>query len=71
MTIHDVMVIHNPDRSYKKGPDVEATAILCDYAQVNNGKLYLTGAAANLVGTASAAPPHPISVAVGILITIP
>jgi hypothetical protein len=46
-------------------------AILCDYAQVNNGKLYLTGAAANLVGTPSAAPPHPISVAVGILVTIP
>ncbi|RDI23060.1 DUF6941 family protein [Lentzea flaviverrucosa] len=50
---------------------MDATAIICDYAQVNGGKLYIVGAAINLVGTPSAAPPHPISLSVGVLVTIP
>lgn len=50
---------------------MEASVIICDYAQVNSGKLYITGAAGNLLTTASAEAPHPISAWAGILITLP
>jgi hypothetical protein len=50
---------------------MEASVIICDYAQVNNGKLYIVGGAGNLLFTAKAEPPHPIGAWAGILITLP
>jgi hypothetical protein len=50
---------------------VRATAIICDYAQVHAGKMYLIGAPANLLITPAVGPPHPISAAIGIFVTIP
>lgn len=50
---------------------MEASVILCDYAQVHAGKLYIVGAPINLVGTPSPEAPHPINLAAGVLVTIP
>jgi Family of unknown function (DUF6941) len=50
---------------------VEGTLVLCDYAQVHASKLYIVGAGINLLLTSSPASPHPISAAVGILVTVP
>jgi hypothetical protein len=50
---------------------MEATVLICDYAQVHAGKLYVVGAGANLVGTLSNTPPYPISLAAAVMITIP
>lgn len=56
--------------SYTIGVVMEVDAFLCDFAQVNGGKLYVTGAGINLIGTAPA-PPHPVGLWLGIVITIP
>jgi hypothetical protein len=45
--------------------------MLCDYAQVSGGKLFISGAGINLLGTTTAAPPHPVSAALALLIRIP
>lgn len=50
---------------------MEATMIICDYAQVNNGKLYMVGGAGNLLPTPSADAPHPVNAWAAILITVP
>jgi hypothetical protein len=46
-------------------------AMLCDYAQVSGGKLFVSGAGVGLVGTSSAAPPHPVNFALALLVHIP
>jgi len=46
-------------------------AMLCDYAQVHAGKLFVSGAAVNLMGTSSRQGPHGINVYVAVLITVP
>ncbi|NUR03419.1 MAG: hypothetical protein HOY79_44955 [Streptomyces sp.] len=50
---------------------MEASVIICDYAQVNNGKLYITGGAVNLIATALAEAPHPIDAYAAITIAVP
>jgi uncharacterized protein DUF6941 len=50
---------------------MEATLILCDYAQVNGGKLYVVGAGINLLVTPTVSPPYPINVWLGALVTVP
>jgi hypothetical protein len=50
---------------------MDGVVIICDYAQANNGKLYVTGGAVNLVGTASVEAPHPVSLWAGIVVTVP
>lgn len=50
---------------------MEACLILCDYAQVNGGKLYVVGAGINLLVAPTASPPHPVNVWVGALVTVP
>jgi hypothetical protein len=50
---------------------MKADVMLCDFAQVHQGKLFVSGGSINLIGTPSAAPPHPISVWVAGLITVP
>jgi hypothetical protein len=47
------------------GPDVEVTMMLCDAAQVANGKLYILGGGVNAVG------PNPQPLALAIRITLP
>lgn len=47
------------------------SAMLCDHAQVAGGKLFVSGAGINVVGTPVPAPPHPMSVALALLVTIP
>ncbi|MFE9604770.1 DUF6941 family protein [Streptomyces hokutonensis] len=50
---------------------MEATIFICDYAQVNNNKLYVTGAAINLLASPTVEPPHPINVWAAALVTLP
>jgi hypothetical protein len=50
---------------------MEATVMVCDYAQVNNNKLYVVGAAGNLLTTQQAEAPHAISAWVAILVAVP
>lgn len=50
---------------------MHANAMLCDFAQVNGGKLYVTGACINLVTVATPEPPYPVGVWLAALITIP
>jgi hypothetical protein len=45
--------------------------MLCDYAEVSGGKLFVTGAGVNLVGSAAAEAPHPINIALALLVHIP
>ena len=39
--------------------------MLCDYAEVSGGKLFVSGAGITQVGSLSANPPHPVSIALG------
>lgn len=48
-----------------------ATVMVCDYAQVHAGKLYVTGAGINLMYTQQAEAPHGINVSAAALITVP
>lgn len=50
---------------------MKADIMLCDFAQVHQGKLFVSGAGINLLGTPSPAPPHPINVCVAGLISVP
>ncbi len=50
---------------------MEATLILCDYAQVNGGKLYVVGAGINLLVTPTTTAPHTVNVWLGALVTVP
>jgi uncharacterized membrane protein len=47
-----------------------ASVILCDYAQVWQGKLFISGAGVNLVGMPPE-PPHQLSIHVGVILTVP
>lgn len=50
---------------------MKATGMLCDYAEVAGGKLFISGAGINLVGCGVAEPPHPVSISLAILVTTP
>jgi hypothetical protein len=50
---------------------MEASVIICDYAQVNNGKMYIVGAAGNLLVTQQAEAPHAINAWAAILVAVP
>jgi hypothetical protein len=50
---------------------VEASVLICDYAQVHQGKLYVTGAAVNLIATDSVEAPHPIDIHAAVMISVP
>jgi hypothetical protein len=50
---------------------ISGQVILCDYAQVHSGKLYVVGAGVNYVTTMIAEPPHPINVSAGVIVTVP
>ena len=44
--------------------------MLCDFAQVHQGKLFISGAAIGILATPSAEPPHPISAYIAGMITV-
>src|SRR4249919_2516283 len=50
---------------------MKINAMLCDYAQVAQGKLFISGAGINLVGAQSVEPPHQINIWVAAIITVP
>jgi hypothetical protein len=46
-------------------------AMLCDYAEVAQQKLFVTGAGINLAFTHTTEAPHPVSISLAMLISIP
>ena len=50
---------------------ISGQIILCDYAQVHMGKLYVVGAGINLLTTPLAEAPHPINLWAGVIVTVP
>jgi hypothetical protein len=46
-------------------------ALLCDHAEVSGGKLFINGAGVSLLATPTTEPPHPINVALAMVVTIP
>ncbi len=50
---------------------MEGSVVLCDYAQVHAGKLYVVGGGVNLAITQDLEPPHQINLYAAILITVP
>jgi hypothetical protein len=48
-----------------------AQGMLCDFAEVSGGKLFVSGAGIGVLGTAAAAAPHPVSMALALLVRIP
>lgn len=50
---------------------MDVIAMLCDHAQVEGGKLFVSGAGISLVGAPPVGPPYPVSVALAALVTIP
>jgi hypothetical protein len=51
--------------------ELTAQGLLCDYAQVSGGKLFISGAGINLVATATTEAPHPVNMAVALMVRIP
>jgi hypothetical protein len=50
---------------------ITASVILCDFAQSWQGKLFISGAGINVLGVPNPEPPHPISIHVAVLVTVP
>jgi hypothetical protein len=51
--------------------ELTGQGLLCDYAEVSGGKLFITGAGISQLGTVTTDPPHPVSVALAIVVRIP
>ena len=51
--------------------ELTAQAMLCDFAEVSGNKLFISGAGINMIGTGQAAPPHPVSFALALLVHVP
>jgi len=50
---------------------LKTVAMLCDYATVADGKLYVSGAGVGIVNTAVAEPPLGVNLALAVVVTIP
>ncbi len=50
---------------------MDAKVLLCDFAEVSGGKLFITGAGISLVASTSLQPPYPVNVCLAILVQIP
>jgi hypothetical protein len=50
---------------------MKAAVLVCDYAQVNGGKLYVVGAGINMVLVNEAEPPHMVALWAGVVVTVP
>lgn len=51
--------------------ELTAQALLCDFAEVSGGKLFVSGAGINLLATGQANAPHPVNFALALLVRIP
>jgi len=45
--------------------------MLCDFAEVSGGKLFITGAAISLLASGSPTAPYPVNICLAILVSIP
>lgn len=45
--------------------------MVCDFAQVHQGKLFVSGAAIGILATPSVTPPHPVSAYIAGIVTVP
>lgn len=50
---------------------MDAKVLLCDFAEVSGGKLFITGAGISLIASSSAAPPYPVNLCLALLVQIP
>lgn len=50
---------------------MDAKVLLCDFAEVSGGKLFITGAGISLIASSSAQAPYPINLCLAILVEIP
>ena len=50
---------------------MDAKVLLCDFAEVSGGKLFITGAGISLVASSSPQPPYQVNVCLAILVSIP
>ena len=50
---------------------MDAKVLLCDFAEVSGGKLFITGAGISLVASSSVQSPYPINICLAVLVQIP
>jgi hypothetical protein len=50
---------------------MDAKVLLCDFAEVSGGKMFITGAGISLLATASPQPPYQVNICLAILVSIP
>lgn len=50
---------------------MDAKVLLCDFAEVSGGKLFITGAGFSLVASGSPQPPYQVNLCLAILVSIP
>lgn len=50
---------------------VDAKVLLCDFAEVSGGKLFITGAGISVLASSSDQAPFPVNVCLAILVSIP
>jgi hypothetical protein len=50
---------------------MDAKVMLCDFAEVSGGKLFITGAGISLLASSSDTSPYPVNVSLAILVSIP
>ncbi len=50
---------------------MDSKVLLCDFAEVSGGKLFVTGAGISLVASSSPQPPYQVNVCLAILVQIP
>lgn len=50
---------------------MDAKVLLCDFAEVSGGKLFITGAGISLIASSSTQSPYPINLCLAVLVQIP
>jgi hypothetical protein len=50
---------------------MDAKVMLCDFAEVSGGKLFITGAGISLLASSSTTAPFPVNISLAILVSIP
>ena len=50
---------------------LSASGILCDFAEISGGKLFISGAGITVMITQNPEPPHPVTLSLAVLVRIP
>lgn len=50
---------------------MDAKVLLCDFAEVSGGKLFITGAGISMLASGSAQAPYPVNLCLAVLVQIP